>query len=209
MRRLSIFALLPVILAPASAFAQAAPALALPTSATGWLALVGIGSLSALGLLLFHKLAGPALTWLATKEVPIATAAVKTKIATSAEGMDHPEAVAIVNHQVDNLGADVSAALIKAGADFSNLSTLSGASLLAVAKDAETTFMAGIDEAQLLAALEALGQAEGGNVLAWVKKTIIGIIHPVPSAPTTSLKTVITTADGTHVVAPAPVAVAS
>ena len=201
MRRWS--AILPFLLFPATALAQVAPASSLPSWMLSALAGLGVVSGSALVLMLFHKFASPFFSWLAAGPLQRGTSLIKTGIATSELGMSHPEAVAIVNHQVDNLSADISVALLKVGADFANLSALTGPALLNVAKDAETTFMAGVDEKQLLAALEALGQAGGGDVLAWVKKTIIGLIHPVPAAPTTSLKTVITTQDGTKVVAPA------
>jgi hypothetical protein len=197
------------LLAPGAVFAQAAaPANILSSFLPPWivegLSLLGVGGVATVGVLLIHKFAPQFFGWLATKEVPAGAAAVKTKIATSAEGMSHPEAVAIVNHQVDNLAGDVSAALLKAGADFANLTSLTGPSLLGVVEDAGKTFMAGLDEAQFLAALEALGQAEGGNVLTWVKKTILGMIHPVPAAPPTPViantKVVLTTPDGTKIV---------
>ena len=185
MRRLPslLFALL--ILAPCAAFAQNAPGSLsfLPAWLATALSVVGIGSVSALSIVLLHRLAPPFFAWLANKEVPQVINKAELLLEQQQIVKDHPSDWEIVKHQEERIGACFSDSLIELGTDLGTLQTISKDSLTAVGKRAIAKFMSGVDEPQLLASLEALGQAEGGNVLTWVTGLVSRLMHHTVAPP--------------------------
>ena len=196
--RLFVLALLLLPLA-----AHADVALTLPTSGGGIAGLLLVGC----GFLLRH-FAQPLFALLGSLVTKL-TGKADAAIEGSAKGKSDPTDAQREAHAIDQLGVALSDALADVGASLSTLNTLDRATLLGVLSSTEKRFAAAVDTSSLEGALLALGNMLLGGVGGWAKGKLMALVHghqvaaaiAAPAVVATE-KRVITTADGTHVVAP-------